>query len=148
MSRIHVHLLHRAAALPHYVRMLRRMSACTMPSRCTRMRVPILQPTDASGARVRTSHSGILSSSSRPLLVHGKGRMLHSRCFPEHCRTPPGNSPRPRATALTKAFPVVALSAAMCPSPVREIGGGVAPGTVHYRDKENHHDYRSLGFVP
>jgi hypothetical protein len=30
-----------------------------------------------------------------PLLIHWKGRMLHSRCFPEHCRTPPGNSPRP-----------------------------------------------------
>src|SRR6267142_6698085 len=30
--------------------------------------------------------------------------MLHSRCFPEHCRTSPGSPPRPRATALTKVF--------------------------------------------
>jgi hypothetical protein len=40
----------------------------------------------------------------RPLRVHWKARMLCLRCFPEHCRTPPGNPPRPRATALTKAF--------------------------------------------
>jgi hypothetical protein len=30
-----------------------------------------------------------------PLLVRRKGRMLLLRCFPEHCRTPPGNPPRP-----------------------------------------------------
>jgi hypothetical protein len=42
-----------------------------------------------------------------PLLVPRKGRMLHSRCFPEHCRTSPGSPPRPRATALTKVFCVV-----------------------------------------
>ena len=32
---------------------------------------------------------------TRPLLVHWKESMLQSRCFPEHCRTPPGNPPRP-----------------------------------------------------
>ena len=45
-----------------------------------------------------------------PLLVSREERMLGSFRFLEHCRTSPGNPPRPRATALTKAFPVVALS--------------------------------------
>ena len=42
--------------------------------------------------------------SCHPLRVPRKGRMLHSCCFPEHCRTSPGSPPRPRATALTKVF--------------------------------------------
>jgi hypothetical protein len=39
-------------------------------------------------------------SRPNPLFAPLKGRMLRHR-FPEHCRTPPGNPPRPRATALT-----------------------------------------------
>jgi hypothetical protein len=39
------------------------------------------------------------------LLLRRETRTLASLCFLEHCRTSPGNSPRPRATALTKAFP-------------------------------------------
>ena len=37
---------------------------------------------------------------AKSLVAPLKGRMLRHR-FPEHCRTPPGNPPRPRATALT-----------------------------------------------
>ena len=51
--------------------------------------------------------------------------MLGSHRFPEHCRTPPGNAPRLRATALIKAFPAVALSAGVSLSRFREIGGDV-----------------------
>ena len=61
----------------------------------------------------------------RPLLVPRKERILGSPRFLEHCRPSPGKSPRPRATALTKAFPVVALSAGVSPSRFREIGGDV-----------------------
>jgi len=38
------------------------------------------------------------------LLVPLKGRIVYARRFPEHCRTSPGNPPRPRATALTNSF--------------------------------------------
>lgn len=96
---------------------------------------------------VKGSRLMLRIASSRPLLVHRKGRMLHSGRFPEHCRTPPGNPPRSWSTALTKAFPVIALSAALCPSPGRKIGGGRGAATVPIRT-ENYHDYRSLGFVP
>jgi hypothetical protein len=39
---------------------------------------------------------------SRPLRVSRQRRMLDCVRFPEHCRTPPGNPPRPRATASPK----------------------------------------------
>jgi len=39
-----------------------------------------------------------------PLLLRREKRTLASLRFLEHCRTSPGYSPRPRATALTKAF--------------------------------------------
>ena len=87
------------------------------------------------------------TGTSRPLLVPRKGRMLRLHRFPEHCRTPPGNPPRPWATALTKAFPVVALSSGVCPSrSVRSAVESRRDGTLS--GEENHHDFRSVRFVP
>ena len=40
--------------------------------------------------------------------------------FPEHCRTSPGNSPT-LSNSPHQSFPVVALSAGVSPSRVREI---------------------------
>jgi hypothetical protein len=88
----------------------------------TRWRSSAGNPT--SGA---TIYGSVTFSMARygPLLVPRKERILGSPRFLEHCRPSPGNPPRPRATALTKAFPVVALSAGVSPSRFRELGGDV-----------------------
>src|SRR5216683_7716681 len=53
--------------------------------------------------------------------------MLCPLRFPEHCRTSPGNPPRPRATALTKALSCSSALGRGVGIPVRAIGGGIPP---------------------
>ena len=127
----------------------------TTPYRYHNRKSSVGSPQSQSPVRVsrtsRQSESSVRAAGSDrgplALLVHRKGRMLHSRRFPEHCRTPPGNPPRSWSTALTKAFPVVALSVAAVPSPVARSAAVVGAATVPIRT-EYYHDYRSLGFVP
>jgi hypothetical protein len=57
--------------------------------------------------------------------------MLRSRCFPEHCRTSPGNPPRPRATALTKALSCSSAFGQRVGIPARAIGGGIPPRDIY-----------------
>ena len=53
------------------------------------------QPTANGLCNMRFSFSNLTTtvSSSRPLLVPRKGRILRLHRFPEHCRTPPGTPP-------------------------------------------------------
>jgi hypothetical protein len=89
------------------------------PTQRTEMRA-VMQPTGGRRSRLKSGwlwmDSMIIDRSARSwsalsesflagsLLVPLKGRIVCARRFPEHCRTSPGNPPRPRATALTKAF--------------------------------------------
>ena len=90
----------------------------------TQLHLPPLMGNPISGATIDRSVTFSMARYA-PLLVHRKERILGPPRFLEHCRTSAGEPLRPRATALTKAFPVVSLSVDVSPSRVREIGGDV-----------------------
>ena len=66
--------------------------------------------------------SPLAPSSRVPLRVPRKERILGSSRFPEHCRTSAGESSPTLSNSPHQSFPVVALSAGVSPSRLREIG--------------------------